>query len=141
MTTHLDITLTVNGEARTLERPGDVTDSDQVDLVVDRLEVKSKARLAEALQAAYQVGRGFAAVAEPDGPPQRFSERPGCAEHGVLLPVPALEPRMFSFNSHHGACERCNGLGEIQRADPKRVIRHQRPRSRSGDERRRESAK
>ncbi|MCZ6785644.1 MAG: excinuclease ABC subunit UvrA, partial [Planctomycetota bacterium] len=97
-----------------------------VDLIVDRISVKrsAKARLAEALQLAYAVGRGLAGVAEPDGEPAFFTERPGCATHGILLPGDALEPRMFSFNSHHGACHTCNGLGVIQRADPRRVIRH-----------------
>ncbi len=93
-------------------------------LVVDRLEVKSKARVAEALAAAYRLGHGVAGVAEPGGALHLFTERPGCVDHGVLLPGAALEPRMFSFNSHHGACPRCNGLGVVQRADPAKVIRH-----------------
>ena len=38
-----------------------------------------------------------------------FSENLACPEHGVSLPE--MEPRIFSFNSPHGACETCSGLG------------------------------
>ncbi|MHC4973159.1 MAG: excinuclease ABC subunit UvrA [Planctomycetota bacterium] len=93
-------------------------------LVVDRIQVKGKARLAEALEQAYAVGHGVAGVAEPTGAVKRFSERPACTDHDVVLRGEMLEPRMFSFNSHHGACPRCHGLGVIQRADPQKVIRY-----------------
>ncbi|MHC4579655.1 MAG: excinuclease ABC subunit UvrA [Planctomycetota bacterium] len=93
-------------------------------LVVDRVVVKGKARLAEALEQAYAIGHGIAGVVEPGGAVRRFAERPACADHDVVLRGEALEPRMFSFNSHHGACERCHGIGVIQRADPDRVIRY-----------------
>ncbi len=93
-------------------------------LVVDRLVVKEKARLAEALELAYRLGKGMAGLAEPGKAVERFTERPGCPEHGVMLPGDQLEPRMFSFNSHHGACDRCHGLGVIQRVDPAKAIRH-----------------
>jgi len=92
-------------------------------LIVDRIAVKGKGRLAEALEQAYRLGRGLAGVAEPGEAPSWFTERPGCAEHGVMLPGESLEPRMFSFNSHHGACDRCHGLGIVQRADRAKAIR------------------
>jgi len=93
-------------------------------LVVDRIVVKEKARLAEALELAYRLGKGIAGIAEPGKEVERFTERPGCSEHGVMLPGAQLEPRMFSFNHHHGACDRCHGLGMIQRVDPGKAIRH-----------------
>ncbi|MEE8104876.1 MAG: excinuclease ABC subunit UvrA [Planctomycetota bacterium] len=114
----------VNGAEKRL---AEVKDPEgDIDLVVDRIvpAAKTRSRLAEALQLAYVVGRGLAGVAEPGGEVSFFTERPGCATHGVLLPGDALEPRMFSFNSHHGACSRCNGLGVIQQADPQKVIKH-----------------
>jgi len=115
--------LYVDGEQRPLAS-GAEANGEGVHLIVDRVVVKGKTRLAEALEQAYLVGRGVGGVAEPGGPVRHFFERPGCAEHGVLLPEGGLEPRMFSFNSHHGACPRCHGLGVIQRADPARVIRY-----------------
>ena len=49
-----------------------------------------------------------------------FSENLLCPEHGIGLPE--LEPRIFSFNSPHGACPRCTGLGSQQEIDPELVI-------------------
>ncbi len=93
-------------------------------LVVDRIAVSGKTRLAEALEQAYRVGDGIAGIAKPGEDVAMFSERPGNPELGIFLPVGGLAPRMFSFNSHHGACARCHGLGVIQRADPSKVIRY-----------------
>ena len=56
-----------------------------------------------------------------------FSENFACPEHGVSLPE--LEPRIFSFNSPHGACPRCTGLGAQQEIDPDLLVPD--PRSRS----------
>ncbi len=49
-----------------------------------------------------------------------FSERFACPEHGPSLVE--LEPRIFSFNSPHGACERCTGLGSQMEIDPEMVV-------------------
>jgi len=119
----------VGGEQKPL---GPVEDPSGAYVIVDRIVVKTKARVAEALQAAYALGHGIAAIAEPDGPVRHFLERPGCAEHGEMLPDEMLEPRMFSFNSHHGACGRCHGIGVVQQADPHKVIRYPKKTLRGG---------
>src|SRR5205814_2048022 len=49
-----------------------------------------------------------------------FSEKFACPEHGVSLPE--LQPRIFSFNSPHGACPRCTGLGAQQEIDPDLLV-------------------
>ncbi|HEY7935001.1 MAG TPA: excinuclease ABC subunit UvrA [Solirubrobacteraceae bacterium] len=49
-----------------------------------------------------------------------FSEKFACPEHGPSLVE--LEPRIFSFNSPHGACERCHGLGSQMEIDPEMVV-------------------
>jgi excinuclease ABC subunit A len=49
-----------------------------------------------------------------------FSEKFACPEHGPSLVE--LEPRIFSFNSPHGACERCTGLGSQMVIDPELVV-------------------
>jgi excinuclease ABC subunit A len=49
-----------------------------------------------------------------------FSERFACPEHGPSLVE--LEPRIFSFNSPHGACERCTGLGSQMEIDPELLV-------------------
>ncbi len=59
--------------------------------------------------------------AEPEpGTIFTFSERFACPEHGPSLVE--LEPRIFSFNSPHGACERCTGLGSQMEIDPDLVV-------------------
>src|SRR5256885_630914 len=49
-----------------------------------------------------------------------FSQNFACPEHGVSLPE--LQPRIFSFNSPHGACPRCTGLGSQQEIDPDLLV-------------------
>src|SRR6266581_4940968 len=49
-----------------------------------------------------------------------FSEKFACPDHGVSLPE--LQPRIFSFNSPHGACPRCTGLGAQQEIDPDLLV-------------------
>ncbi len=58
-------------------------------------------------------------IQEP-GTVYTFSERFACPEHGPSLVE--LEPRIFSFNSPHGACERCTGLGSQMEIDPELVV-------------------
>ena len=58
----------------------------------------------------------------PEGVADRltFSERFACLNCGTS--IPELEPRIFSFNSPHGACERCHGLGFQRVVDPELVV-------------------
>ena len=56
----------------------------------------------------------------PAGAVYTFSERFACPEHGPSLVE--LEPRIFSFNSPHGACERCTGLGSQLEIDPELLV-------------------
>jgi excinuclease ABC subunit A len=69
--------------------------------------------------------RAAAAQIVPGETPQpgtifTFSERFACPEHGPSLVE--LEPRIFSFNSPHGACDRCTGLGSQMEIDPELVV-------------------
>jgi excinuclease ABC subunit A len=59
-------------------------------------------------------------VAPEPGVVFTFSERFACPEHGPSLVE--LEPRIFSFNSPHGACDRCTGLGSQMEIDPELVV-------------------
>jgi excinuclease ABC subunit A len=59
-------------------------------------------------------------IAPEPGTIYTFSERFACPEHGPSLVE--LEPRIFSFNSPHGACERCTGLGSQMEIDPELVV-------------------
>ena len=59
-------------------------------------------------------------VAPEPGSVFTFSEKFACPEHGPSLTE--LEPRIFSFNSPHGACDRCTGLGSQMEIDPELVV-------------------
>jgi excinuclease ABC subunit A len=56
----------------------------------------------------------------PEGTVFTFSERFACPEHGPSLVE--LEPRIFSFNSPHGACDHCTGLGSQMEIDPELIV-------------------
>ena len=77
-------------------------------------------RLAQSVETAAALADGLVVVDVLDGEELTFSENFACPEHGVGLPE--LEPRIFSFNSPHGACPRCTGLGAQQEIDPDLLV-------------------
>jgi len=101
-------------------------------VVVDRLVMKAelRKRLADSVETAVALADGLvqielvdsAADAAPDRPAQiqTYSEKFACPVHGPSLIE--LEPRIFSFNSPHGACPRCTGLGSQMEIDPDLVV-------------------
>jgi excinuclease ABC subunit A len=93
-------------------------------LVVDRLVVRgdSQTRLAGSLEQAFGRGGGSAALGLESEPiPSSFTLAPSCPRGHFRLGV-KLTPRLFSFNSAEGACPRCRGTGEEQRADANRIF-------------------
>jgi excinuclease ABC subunit A len=93
-----------------------------LDVVVDRIVVKDgvRGRLSDSVELALRLGEGRMLVDRGDGEPVWLSERFACVDCGISLPP--IEPRMFSFNSPHGACPRCDGIGHRTRVDPERVV-------------------
>jgi excinuclease ABC subunit A len=93
-----------------------------IEVVVDRLVMKAdlRHRLADSIETAVALADGLVTIDVVDGEAQTFSERFACPEHGVGLPE--LQPRIFSFNSPHGACPRCTGLGAQQEIDPDLLV-------------------
>lgn len=84
-----------------------------VDVFIDRIVVKEKyrLRLTDSLETALELGEGRASIVFTDGEELNLSERLACADCGLSLP--ALEPRLFSFNNPIGACSKCDGLGWV----------------------------
>ncbi len=114
----------VDGEQRLLE---DEIELDKkfkhtIEVVVDRLVMKPdlRTRLWQSVETAAGLAEGLVGIDLVDGEELLFSERFACPEHGVSLPE--LQPRIFSFNSPHGACPRCTGLGSQQEIDPELVV-------------------
>jgi excinuclease ABC subunit A len=93
-----------------------------IEVVVDRLICKDgiAQRLADSLETALKLADGIVLINVLDGEDILFSEKLACVDCGVAYPE--LAPRMFSFNSPHGACPDCGGLGTQRVIDPKLVV-------------------
>jgi excinuclease ABC subunit A len=139
----------VDGELRMLEDPIDLDKKFKHDIsvVVDRLVLRHdvRKRLVDSVETAVALADGIIEIellprdgspskgrpdvaqssqsAGPDAPRSnilQFSERFACLKCGTSMPE--LEPRIFSFNSPHGACERCTGLGSQREIDPELIV-------------------
>jgi excinuclease ABC subunit A len=82
-----------------------------IDLIVDRLVLKEgvRKRLRDSLEIAASRAEGLVRIVLQSGEEMLYSEKYACPDCGIS--IPALTPRMFSFNSPYGACPDCNGLG------------------------------
>ncbi len=114
----------VNGELRRLDEEIvlDKKYKHDIAVVVDRLVMKPdlRRRLSESVEAAAGLAGGLVEVEITDGETLLFSEQFACLKCGTS--IPELEPRIFSFNSPHGACEGCHGLGFQKVIDPDLVV-------------------
>jgi excinuclease ABC subunit A len=108
-----------------------------IEVVVDRFKVRSdiQQRLAESFETALRLSEGIAYVAPHGtgtggggggggggGEEITFSSKMSCPHCGYS--IEELEPRLFSFNAPHGACPKCDGLGQLQVFDEERVVAH-----------------
>ena len=93
-----------------------------IDVVVDRLMVKSgiERRLAESLDVALKLANDIVVINTYEGGDQLFSRRLACVVCGISMPE--MTPRAFSFNSPHGACPGCQGLGATTDFEPRLVV-------------------
>ena len=115
----------VDGEQHTLDEPPtlDKKFKHTIEVVVDRLVMKEdlRTRLTQSVETAVQLAEGLVVVDRVDtGESTTYSQNFACPEHGVSLAE--LQPRIFSFNSPHGACPRCTGLGAQQEIDPDLLV-------------------
>jgi excinuclease ABC subunit A len=104
-----------------------------IEAVVDRLVIKqnedeedkraARSRLTDSVETSLRVGDGYLTVQNlSTDPPEdlNFSEHLSCPVHGIS--IPEIEPRIFSFNTPHGACPDCQGLGSRLEVDPDLLI-------------------
>jgi len=97
-----------------------------IEVVVDRLvtgQGGSESRIADSVETALKLGAGVVLVSILDGEELLFSEHFACVQCGISLGE--IAPRTFSFNSPHGACPACGGLGVKLEIDPELVIPNQ----------------
>jgi excinuclease ABC subunit A len=115
----------VDGEPHTLDEPPtlDKKFKHSIEVVVDRLVMKDdlRTRLTQSVETAAALAEGLVSVDLVEtGETMTYSQNFACPEHGVSLAE--LQPRIFSFNSPHGACPRCTGLGAQQEIDPELLV-------------------
>src|SRR5262245_23222561 len=120
----------IDGELRMLDEEIalDKKFKHDISVVVDRLVMRDdlRKRLADSIETAVALADGMVEIEtvprEGEGEPETllFSEKFACPEHGPS--IAELEPRIFSFNSPHGACPRCTGLGSQMEIDPELVV-------------------
>jgi excinuclease ABC subunit A len=119
----------VDGELRLLEEEIvlDKKFKHDISVVVDRLSMKAdlRKRLADSVETAVALADGMLDIETvprdgAEGVVTTYSERFACLHCGISMPE--LEPRSFSFNSPHGACPRCTGLGSQMEIDPDLVV-------------------
>ena len=93
-----------------------------IDVLIDRLIVKGgiEKRLSDAIEIALKLADDIVVINTLEGGDRLFSRRLACPSCGIS--IPEMTPRAFSFNSPHGACPECQGLGEVFDVDPSRVI-------------------
>ena len=114
------------------------TNKHTIDVVVDRLVLEKnidqalKTRLSQSIETALKMGEGSVIITDvldaslefPSSPKKMedhlYSERFACPIDNISLPE--IEPRTFSFNSPHGACPKCTGLGNLLKIDPELVL-------------------
>jgi len=142
----------IDGELRRLDEDIDLDKKYKHDIsvVVDRLVMKEgiRKRLSESIEAASQLAEGIIEVEIVDGessgdrvsngdeaPGVKVLSGPSAGKRGEVLvfsekfaclncgtSMPELEPRIFSFNSPHGCCHRCHGLGFQRVIDPELIV-------------------
>ena len=93
-----------------------------IEVVVDRLIVRGgmERRLTESLEVALALADEIVVINSYDSGDRLFSRRLACVDCGISMPE--MTSRAFSFNSPHGACADCQGLGMIVDFDPRRVV-------------------
>jgi len=98
-----------------------------IEVVVDRLvmgQSGGRERIADSVETALKLGAGVVLISIVGGEELLFSEHFACVQCEISLPE--IAPRTFSFNSPHGACPACTGLGVRREIDPDLVIPNKR---------------
>lgn len=115
----------IDGEIKELVRglKVDRYKTHDIEIVVDKLLVAEKdvKRLKDSIQVAMNLGKGVILLLDVESNQAKyFSKRLMCPTSGISYNEP--DPHSFSFNSPHGACPKCNGLGEISEVDLDKIF-------------------
>ena len=114
----------IDGQLRSLEEDIklDRRRNHNIEILIDRLIVRSgiERRLSESVEVALGLADDVVVINSLDGGDRLFSRKLACVVCGIS--VPEMSPRAFSFNSPHGACQACQGLGATWDFDPQRIV-------------------
>ncbi len=110
----------VNAEKRSQEASDGI--GVQAEPQQENLDSAFRQRLTDSLETTLKLGNGVVLVSVIDGEEILFSEKLACVYCGISLPE--IAPRTFSFNSPHGACHTCTGLGTQQEIDAELIVTH-----------------
>ena len=111
----------VNAERE--QQPGeDGAQAEQGAMQHEQIDASFRQRVADSLETTLKLGGGVVLVSIIDGEEILFSENFACVYCGISLPE--IAPRTFSFNSPHGACPACTGLGTQQEIDADLIVTH-----------------
>ena len=114
----------VDGQFRSLEEDIklDRRRNHTIEVVVDRLIIRGgvERRLMESVDTALSLADDIVVINSFERGDRLFSRRLACVDCG--LSMPEMTPRAFSFNSPHGACTECQGLGSMINFDPRRIV-------------------
>src|SRR2546429_2523476 len=94
-----------------------------IEVVVDRVVIgpEQRTRLVDSLEVAAKLGQGAVLIVPADGGDEiSMSQDYACPYDGISVPEP--QPRNFSFNTPHGACPTCTGLGTQLVPDPDLIV-------------------
>jgi excinuclease ABC subunit A len=119
------IKVRVNNEIYDLTKAPKLSENKKnyIDIVVDIIDLKDldKPRLSSAIETALDLGKGIISIYNMSTKKDTiFSKNYSCTKCGFSLPE--IQPRIFSFNSPHGACQNCQGLGTKMEIDENLVI-------------------
>ncbi len=113
----------VDGEIKSLEEDIKLEKNIRhtIEIVIDRIVMKEgiRKRLTESVESALTLTDGLVNI-DSNGISTTYSEKFACIDCGISYPE--IQPRLFSFNAPHGACERCHGLGEMREFSIDKVI-------------------
>ncbi len=114
----------IDGEFRSLDEEIllDKRKNHSIEVLVDRVIVKDgiRRRLSDSLELALTLADDIVIINTLGGGDRLFSRRMACPNCDIS--IPEMTPRAFSFNSPHGACPDCQGLGAVYDFDPARVV-------------------
>ena len=110
----------VNAAQETESHGDGVTELAEQTRVQKDVDPAFRQRLSDSLETTLKLGSGVVLVSIVDGEEILFSEKAACVYCGISLPE--IAPRTFSFNSPHGACPTCTGLGIQQEMDAELVV-------------------